>query len=367
MRPLYTICSSCERIDHHPPKPIWLCGCGKPRETHYDWEGQSTPINVIRENNSLWRYESVLPKVDAQVTLGEGNTPLVHIEKNVWIKDETVNPTGSFKDRGMGLAVTMAKAQGVASICLPSAGNAGVSAAAYCQQAGIDCHVFLPETIPDPFKAATDQYGANLVLSGMTISDAAKAMLEEKKDDWFDISTLKEPFRVEGKKTLGYEIAEQMDWSLPDVIIYPTGGGTGLIGMWKAFREMIGMGWIEDKMPRMVATQSDGCAPVVNAFQAMEKDTVFWNNSDTIALGLNVPGPLGGHWILDILAQSNGIAVSTPEANLTELTQEINAKSQINASAEVGTVWSAYLSLKEAGWIGDNDKVVLFATGIERG
>ena len=165
---------------------------------------------------------------------------------------------------------------------------------------------------------------------------------------------------------MGYEIAEQMDWTLPDVIIYPTGGGTGLIGMWKAFHEMVGMGWIDNKLPRMVATQSDGCAPVVSAFQAMEKDAVFWKNSETIALGLNVPGPLGGHWILDILTQSNGIAVSAPESSLAKLTDEINTKAQMNTSAEMGAVWSAYLSLKEMRWIGINDKVVLFATGIER-
>lgn len=345
--------------------PLWLCTCGMPREVHYEWERQSCPINLTDED-SLWRYENVLPKIEDKISLGEGNTPLLQIENNVWIKDETVNPTGSFKDRGMGLAVTMAKAQGVKSICLPSAGNAGVSAAAYCQEAGINCHVFLPETIPEPFINATEQYGANLVLSGQTISDAAQVMINQKQNEWFDISTLKEPFRVEGKKTLGYEIAEQMNWELPDVLIYPTGGGTGLIGMYKAFQEMLGMGWIKDKMPRMVSTQSDGCAPVVSAFQSLEKKTVFWENSNSIALGLNVPGPLGGHWILDILNQSNGIAISAPENGLDKLTNEINMIAKINASPEIGAVWSAYLSLKDLGWIKPNDKVVLFATGIER-
>ena len=363
---MYTICSYCHQIDKTPSQPIWLCDCGKPREIHYNWEGQKRPIDIDENKQSLWRYHTVLPDIDEKVTLDEGYTPLLQIENNLWIKDETLNPTGSFKDRGMGLAVTMAKAQGVESICLPSAGNAGVSAAAYCKEAGIDCHVFLPETIPEPFKKATGQYGAHLTLSGKTISDAAKAMLDKKENDWFDISTLKEPFRVEGKKTLGYEIAEQMHWSLPDVIIYPTGGGTGLIGMWKAFNEMVGMGWVADKMPRMVGTQSDGCAPVVKAFQARAKDTFFWDDSNTIALGLNVPGPLGGHWILDILAQSKGIAVSTPEKELTTLTNDINQKAQINSSAETGTVWSAYCALKSNGWIGINEKVVLFATGIER-
>ncbi len=364
---MYYICSACHKRMNDPPQPVGLCSCGKPLAVHYGWEGIQRDMEVNIEDQSLWRYASVLPKVEEQVTLGEGHTPLVQIETNLWIKDETENPTGSFKDRGMGLAVTMAKAQGVKTICLPSAGNAGVSAAAYCQEAGIDCHVFLPETIPDPFKNETDRYNALPVLKGQTISDAAREMQDAQKDNWFEISTLKEPFRIEGKKTLGYEIAEQMDWTLPDVIIYPTGGGTGLIGMWKAFQEMLGMGWIADKMPRMVAAQSDGCAPVVKSFQAMEKSTEFWNNSDTIALGLNVPGPLGGAWILDVLAQSKGIAISAPEKKLSQLTDDINSISGINASAEMGVVWSAYQSLKEAGWIGMNDKVVLFATGIERG
>ncbi|MBC8346545.1 MAG: threonine synthase [Candidatus Marinimicrobia bacterium] len=350
------------------PKPIGLCPCGKPLSVHYDWEGIRKDIDVKTDDNSLWRYKRVLPNVAQKniVSLGEGWTPLVQIENNLFIKDETVNPTGSFKDRGMNLAVTMAKSFGVKTICLPSAGNAGVSAAAYCQKAGIDCHVFLPETIPAPFKKATDQYGANIVLEGQTISHAAHKMVESKEEDWFDISTLKEPFRVEGKKTLGYEIAEQMNWELPDVIIYPTGGGTGLIGMWKAFQEMKGMGWISGQLPRMVSVQSDGCAPVVKAFQAMEKTTEFWNDSDTIAFGLNVPGPLGGGWILDGLSESNGIAVSANESGLKDATVDFNKFTGINASAEAGVVWLSYQSLLKAGWINPLDKVVLFATGIER-
>jgi len=266
----------------------------------------------------------------------------------------------------MALAITMAKAQGVETICLPSAGNAGISAAAYCEAAGIECNVYLPETIPDPFKKETDKYNANLTLSGNTISDAAKHMLKNKEEDWFDISTLKEPCRVEGKKTLGYEIAEQLGWRFPDVVVYETGGGTGLIGMWKAFQEMKGMGWVKGKLPRMVAAQSDGCAPVVKAFQEREKDTVFWNDSHTIALGLNVPGPLGGKWILDVLSQSNGLAISIPEEDLVASTKEMNDITGINSSAEAGVVWSAYNTLLNIGWINSQESVVLFATGIER-
>ena len=359
-------CSVCDNIYDSPKIPVWLCDCGKPLVVHYNWENKAKSIDVIESELSLWRYKSVLPDIQTIISLGEGHTPLITISNNVYVKDETLNPTGSFKDRGMALAVTMAKAQGVKTICLPSAGNAGISAAAYCEVAEIECNVFLPETIPEPFKIETDKYSANLTLSGNTISDAAKQMLNNKEDGWFDISTLKEPFRVEGKKTLGYEIAEQLGWKFPDVVVYETGGGTGLIGMWKAFQEMKGMGWVKGKLPRMVAAQSDGCAPVVKAFQGMGKDTEFWENSHTIALGLNVPGPLGGRWILDVLSQSNGIAIAVPEEELVASTKEMNDITGINSSAEAGVVWSAYNTLLKMDWINNQESVVLFATGIER-
>ena len=365
---MYYQCTYCYKIIHKPLEPIWLCGCGKPLSVHYDWEGVSRDIQVDSEDESLWRYASILPSESTKekISLGEGWTPLLHIGDHVYIKNETVNPTGSFKDRGMAIAITMAKAQNVEKICLPSAGNAGVSAAAYCQAAGIDCFVFLPETIPEPFKHETERYNSKLILSGQTISEAAQAMNNQKDEDWFDISTLKEPFRVEGKKTLGYEIADQLNWSLPDVIIYPTGGGTGLIGMWKAFKEMLGMGWISGPLPRMVAAQSDGCAPVVNAFQTQKEATSFWHKSDTIALGLNVPGPLGGYWILKILSESNGIAVTAQETSLGIKTENFREKTGIDASSEIGVVWSAYEELLKTTWITPGEKVVLFATGIER-
>ena len=191
-------------------------------------------------------------------------------------------------------------------------------------------------------------------------------MLKVKQDDWFDISTLKEPFRVEGKKTLGYEIAEQMGWKFPDVIIYETGGGTGLIGMWKAFIELKALGWVSGKLPRMVAAQSDGCAPVVKAFQNLQNKTDFWENSNTLALGLNVPGPLGGAWILDVLYQSSGIAISVAENQLSDLTEEFNSLTNLNASAEAGVAWGAYNTLLDMNWINHKETVVLFATGVER-
>ena len=347
---------------------MWLCGCGKPLSVHYEWEGVPRDIRIETGEENLWRYASVLPSnsTKEKISLGEGWTPLLPIGNNVYVKNETVNPTGSFKDRGMAMAVTLAKAQNVKKICLPSAGNAGISASAYCQAAGIDCFVFLPETIPEPFKKETERYKSELVLSGQTISEAAQTMINQKDEDWFDISTLKEPFRVEGKKTLGYEIVEQLGWSLPDVIIYPTGGGTGLIGMWKAFKEMIGMGWISGSLPRMVVVQSDGCSPVVDAFELKKDTTEFYSNSYSAALGLNVPGPLGGYIILDIVSDSNGTAVKVPESNLEIETEEFRKKTGIDSSAEGGAVWSVYKSLSESKWISPEEKVILFATGIER-
>ena len=361
-------CTYCKKIIKKPPTPVWLCECGKPLYARYKWEGNSQEKLIDEKNDTLWRYTSVLPEkcINEKISLGEGWTPLISIGNNLYIKNETVNPTGSFKDRGMAMAVTMAKIQNVEKICLPSAGNAGVSASAYCQEAGIECFVFLPETIPQPFINETKRYNAELVLNGKTISEAAKTMIDHKKDDWFDISTLKEPFRVEGKKTLGYEIAEQFNWSLPDVIIYPTGGGTGLIGMWKAFKEMLGMGWVSGRLPRMVVVQSDGCSPVVDAFERMQNKTEFWPNSDTIALGLNVPSPLGGYLILDILSKSNGIAIKVPESSLQIKTEDFRQKTGIDASPEAGVVWSSYKTLLDCEWISSKEKVVLFATGIER-
>ena len=363
---MYYVCTSCDSKFNKIKKPVWLCRCGKPLSVRYSWEQNKDYFHVDTLEESLWRYEAVLPKVGQRVSLGEGFTPLVPISENVYVKNETVNPTGSFKDRGMSLAITMAKEQKVETICLPSAGNAGVSAAAYCKNAKINCHVFLPETIPNEYVNETKRYTKNVILNGNTIADAGKEMIRQKEKDWFDISTLKEPFRVEGKKTLGYEIAEQLGWKFPDVVVYETGGGTGLIGMWKAFKELQSLGVVKDSLPRMVAAQSSGCAPVVKAFQGLSKTTDFFKDSYTTALGLNVPGPLGGYWILDILYNSNGIALDVPEKNLTKLTEEFNQLTLINSGPEAGVVWGAYKTLKDIGWILRDESVVLFATGIER-
>lgn len=359
-------CTYCKAVIKNPITPVGLCSCGKPLSVRYEWENSNIGLKVDTNEESLWRYASVLPSVKNRVSLGEGFTPLIPISDKLFVKNETVNPTGSFKDRGMSLAISMAKEQQVENICLPSAGNAGISAAAYCKEAGMNCHVFLPESIPKEYLSESKRYSKHVQLKGNTIADAAKEMIQQKQENWFDISTLKEPFRVEGKKTLGYEIAEQLGWKFPDIIVYETGGGTGLIGMWKAFQELKSIGKVSGSLPRMVAAQSTGCAPVVDAFQKLDNKTEFWENSQTKALGLNVPGPIGGYWILRILYESNGIAIDVSENELTILTEEFNTMLKINAGPEAGVVWGAYKKLRNIDWIDGNQSVVLFATGTER-
>ena len=350
-----------------------VCACGKPLEVVFDWENASPKKSDLDpDNRTLWKYRGVLAPIDDDhiVTLGEGWTPTTDgIDYNgvtIFLKDESVNPTGSFKDRGMSMAVSHARQNGISEVCLPSAGNAGVSAAAYCHEAGIKCHVFLPETIPSSFIDATKEYGADLRLGGRTIAQAASKMREEMKKAWFDLSTLKEPFRVEGKKTMGYEIAEQLDWTLPDVVVYPTGGGTGLIGMWKAFNEMINLGWVAEKetgMPRMVVVQSDGCAPIVKAFDEGLQENDLWEESHTEALGLNVPSPLGGAWMLKTLRDSGGIALMVDEARIMEASHEVNQLSGVDGSCEDGVSWLGFKTLVKAGWIRKGEKVVIPITG----
>ncbi|MEA1881547.1 MAG: threonine synthase [Candidatus Marinimicrobia bacterium] len=366
------ICTDCGKEFQPSDKPTGICSCGQPLAVQYLWEGLERRMDFNSSDESLWRYSSVLPGVPEteKISLGEGFTPLLPIQNelgiDLYIKDETKNPTGSFKDRGMALAVSMAKKQGVESICLPSAGNAGIAAAAYCQKAGIECHVFLPETIPPEFVVLTKSYDAKIYLKGESIAETGKYMAKVRQKHWFDISTLKEPFRVEGKKTMGYEIAEQLGWTFPDVVIYPTGGGTGLIGMWKAFNEIVGLGWANGSLPRMVAAQSSTCAPVVKAFQNGKNDIEFWNQSSTEALGLNVPGPIGGRWMLRILKESGGTAISVDEANVKSATLTIHKKTTINASLEVGVTWLGLKKLIDSNWINPGQTVVLPITGVER-
>jgi threonine synthase len=325
---------------------------------------------------SMWRYAEVLPDA-APVTLGEGFTPMLASREfaNVYIKDEGLNPTGSFKARGMSAAVTMAKHYGLKKLAAPSAGNAGGALAAYAAAAGIEAHIFMPKDVPLANRMECDYFGAHLTLVDGLISDCGRMVAERIKEDgwpknkegWFDVSTLKEPFRVEGKKTMGYEVAEQLNWKLPDAIIYPTGGGVGMIGMWKAFDEMEELGWIGGapgyKRPKMITVQASGCAPIVKAWEAHRKDSEMWQDAETFAAGLRVPKAYGDYLILDILKESGGAAVIATDEEILAATRHWASMEGIFAAPEGAASLVAYQKLRASGFLRAEDTAVLFNTG----
>jgi threonine synthase len=323
------------------------------------------PDSVIdRSLSSLWRYRGVLPvQPEAAVSLTEGWTPLVRVDGSTWIKDEARNPTGSFKARGMSMAVSAAVALGARRLVAPSAGNAAGALAAYGAAAGVEVMVAMPEDTPRPFVGECRHYGAQVELVPGTISDAGRWLADHRSAGDFDLSTLKEPFRVEGKKTMGYELWEQFDGNLPDVIVYPTGGGTGLIGMWKAFDEMETIGWIGPGRPRLVSVQSDGCAPVVEGFQNDRQTTLAWLEPNTIAYGLRVPNPIGGFLCLRALRETKGTAVAVPESAIAPAAAAMAVASGVDACPEAGAAWAALGILRDQGWIEGKDRVVVFNTG----
>jgi len=353
-----------------------LCPCGSPLLVRYDLEkakkafGKSSLDGRVA---SLWRYRELLPLQDDAnlVSLGEGYTPLLDAKKlggelgvrRLWIKDEAQNPTGSFKDRGLSLAISRAKELGVTKAAIPSAGNAGGSFAAYAARAGIEAHVFMPRDTPLANQIEVAQYGAELTLVDGLINDCGRLITEKKTTErWFDVSTLKEPYRLEGKKTMGYEIAEQLNWHLPDVIIYPTGGGTGLIGMWKAFAELEELAWIDDKRPRMVSVQASGCAPIVKAFDENQASAPLWKNAQTLASGLRVPQAVGDFLILRAIRDSHGTALSVDDDEmLTEIPQAGKAEG-IFLCPEGAACVAALRRLVQIGWIKPDDEVLIFNT-----
>jgi threonine synthase len=322
----------------------------------------------------MWRYSSVLPDV-APVTLGEGWTPMIHSKRypGLYIKEEGANPTGTFKARGLGLAVTMAKHYGLQHLAVPSAGNAAGALAAYAAAAGIKAHIFMPQDVPFANYVEGVVYGADVNLIDGLISDCARIVGEKIKaqkesntpanEIWFDISTLKEPYRVEGKKTMGYELVEQLGWTYPDAVFYPTGGGVGLIGMWKAFEEMEQLGWVSGKRPKMYALQATGCAPVVTAFDQHKSASEFFQNADTFAAGLRVPKPYGDYIILDILQQSGGKAIASDDATILQSILDYGSNEGIFLSPEGAAATAAYDQLLKSGELKPTDKVVLFNTG----
>jgi threonine synthase len=353
-----------------------LCPCGAPLLVHYDFDRARTGFPKSRlagRGASLWRYHEVLPLQNEanRISLGEGWTPLLEAKalagelglRRLWIKDEAQNPTGSFKDRGLSLAVSRAKELGVKKAAIPSAGNAGGSFAAYAARAGIEAHVFMPRDTPRANQIEVAQYGANLTLVDGLINDCGRLIAERNASEgWFDLSTLKEPYRVEGKKTMGYEIAEQLDWHLPDVIIYPTGGGTGLIGMWKAFAELEELGWIGSARPRMVSVQADGCAPIVRAFNEKSPTAAPWPNAQTIASGLRVPQAVADFLILRALRDSGGTALSVSDAEMVAEIPRIAKAEGIFFCPEGAACVAALRRLIESGWIIRDDRVLVFNT-----
>lgn len=329
---------------------------------------------LIGNSNDMWRYSKLLPIDDKknQISLGEGFTPLIELpslsnqfsQNSLLLKEEAGNPTGSFKARGISMAVSKAKELGIQSICIPTAGNAGSALSAYCAKAGIEAHVYMPEETPQVFQLECEFMGAKVTKVKGDISDAATLMKSENDGNWFDMSTLKEPFRLEGKKTMGYEIAEQLNWQLPDVIIYPTGGGTGLIGIWKAFQELVDLGWVKNMPTRMVAVQTVGCDPIVKAFSYYSNHAnKYANPKITIANGLRVPHPFGDRMILKTIYQSNGNAITVSEDEIMTSMKEFAKTEGVFLSPEGAAVWAAYKMLKSSRWINDKDKVILLNTG----
>jgi threonine synthase len=331
----------------------------------------SSPADVVGEAASrpwsgMWRYHAVLPSV-APVTLGEGWTPMLRSKRHhgVYLKEEGANPTGSFKARGLSMAVTMARHYGLRKLAVPSAGNAAGALAAYAAASDIEAHIFMPRDVPLANYVEATAYGAKVTLVDGVISDCARIVGERKQQEgWFDISTLKEPFRVEGKKTMGYELVEQLGWEYPDAVFYPTGGGVGLIGMWKAFEEMEQLGWVKPgKRPRMFAIQSSGCAPVVRAFNDGASASQMWQNPATAASGLRVPKAYGDYIILDILRASGGMAVEVTDDDIFASLKDWAANEGIFLSPEGAAATAAYTYLLKSGVLNASDRVVLFNTG----
>jgi len=315
--------------------------------------------------SGMWRYRDVLPEIDP-VTLGEGWTPMLASRRytNVYLKEEGANPTGTFKARGLSLAMTMARHYGIRKIAVPSAGNAGGAAAAYAAAAGIEAHIFMPKDVPLANQVECIAYGAKMTLVDGLISDCARIVTERKEQEgWFDLSTLKEPFRIEGKKTMGYELAEQLSWTYPDAVFYPTGGGVGLIGMWKAFEELEELGWVTGKRPKMIAIQAAGCAPVARAWEEHQPVSQMWQNGATFASGLRVPKPYGDYIILDIVRKSLGTVVALTDEQIFASLLDWASNEGIFLSPEGAAATAAYDHLLATGFLQASDRVVLFNTG----
>lgn len=367
-------CSACSAT-YAPSTLINLCTCGAPLLARYQLDEAAAALDRTRlQGHTLWRYHAMLPVQSPAgvVSLGEGMTPLLHAKRlgkqlglsHLYIKDESLNPTGSFKARGLALAIARAAELGVTRVAVPSAGNAGGATAAYAARAGLESYVFMPRDVPQAFVVECQINGAHVELVDGLITDAGRRVAAGREEyGWFDLSTLKEPYRVEGKKTMGYELAEQFNWELPNVVIYPTGGGTGLIGMWKSFDEMEALGWIDSHRPRMVSIQAEGCAPIVRAFHSGATKAEPWQNATTMAAGLRVPSAVGDALMLQALRGSEGTAVAVSEEEILWGVQAIGRSEGMFVCPEGGAALAGLRRLVEQGWIDREERVVLFNTG----
>jgi threonine synthase len=369
-------CSLCNK-KFQAGKAWNLCECGGPLLVRYDlallretWSRDS----LASAPESMWRYAPALPveRATSIISLGEGMTPLLPAlrtgarlgSSDLLIKDEGLNPTGSFKARGLSCAVSMCVELGIRKLAIPSAGNAASALAAYAAAAGIEAHIFMPQDVPQSNFIECKAYGAHVTLVEGLISDCARIVAERgPREGWFDISTLKEPYRIEGKKTMGYELVEQLGWELPDAIFYPTGGGVGMIGMWKAFDEMEALGWIDSSRPKMIAVQAEGCQPVVRAFNEGAERSRFWDGAATVASGLRVPKPLGDFLVLHAVRASGGTAIAVPDTDLIDAGIQLASEEGVFISPEGAACIVAAQKLLSDGFLKRDDQIVIYNTG----
>ncbi len=367
----------CGAAPYDPRTPQHLCTCGAPLFARYDLEAARAwrKETLATRTRSMWRYAELMPLLPGElpITLGEGGTPLLHARRlgaeigltRLFVKDESLNPTNSFKARGLSAAVTRAFHLGARTVSVPSAGNAANALAAYAAAAGIEAHVFMPKDVKVPFIRECELYGAHVVLVDGLITDAGRIAAERGGPlGWYDVSTLKEPYRIEGKKTMAYEIGEALDWEFPDWIIYPTGGGTGMVGMWKAFAELEAIGWkAPGRRPRMVSVQAEGCAPIVQAFDEGADRAAPWPDARTLADGLRVPRAIGDFLVLRAIRESGGTAVAVSDRDMVRGMRDLGAREGISAAPEGGAALHALRMLVSARQVGADDTVVLFNTG----
>ena len=369
-------CPKC-RATYESEKPVQLCTCGSPLLVRYDMKKVASAMDrdaLAHRTADLWRYRELLPvrQDENVVSLGEGMTPLLHLRRlgsqlgldNLYLKDEGIIPTGTFKARGAAVGVSRAKELGVKTLAMPTNGNAGGAWALYCAKAGIESVVVMPKDAPEIPRGECAIAGCSLYLVDGLISDAGKIIAQAVAEHgWFDASTLKEPYRIEGKKTMGLELAEQFGWQMPDVVLYPTGGGVGLIGIYKALQELKEIGWVHGPLPRLVAVQATGCAPIVRAWENKDKESVFWEGAQTCAFGITVPKALGDFLVLEGIYETDGCAVAVPDADTLEAEALLASTEGVFVCPEGAATLSAAMSLARGGWIKRDERVVLLNTG----